>query len=304
MNYLNLFFITDVVFCDIFGLENTKVGGKMKKLLFVTVKVVIFLVVWEMLAAVIDLPFSNPAVWRFGAELIPLVILIILSIIFTQIDKDNIRIPIFSGFSRGMANGFLIGIIWFGVCELILSMTGIFNVYNVNKVSMLWLWIISAFLNVVIQELLVRGYIYQLIKKNYNKSSAVIVTTAVFTLLHGEALEAGIIAVLNIITTSILMTLLMEESGSLAAPIAAHSLWNILGGVFFGCISLGDDYPALMKTIFLGEKYITGGSAGMEGSIIVLFANVLLLSADLIIKYRPEIIYLNKSLVSANAYNK
>ena len=37
-----------------------------------------------------------------------------------------------------------------------------------NTISFLLIWIALAFINVVMQELLVRGYIYQLLKKDYN----------------------------------------------------------------------------------------------------------------------------------------
>ena len=48
------------------------------------------------------------------------------------------------------------------------------------------------------QELLVRGYLYQMIKTKHNIIAATIVSTALFTFMHGGAFEAGIIPVLNV----------------------------------------------------------------------------------------------------------
>ena len=42
---------------------------------------------------------------------------------------------------------------------------------------MLWLWILSAFINTIMQEMLVRGYLYQMIKRNYNVVAATVVST-------------------------------------------------------------------------------------------------------------------------------
>ena len=53
------------------------------------------------------------------------------------------------------------------------------------------------------QELLIRGYLYQLIKENYNVITSTIITTTLFTLMHGGVLTYGIIPILNIITMSL-----------------------------------------------------------------------------------------------------
>lgn len=75
-----------------------------------------------------------------------------------------------------------------------------------HAVPMLWLWLFSAFINTAMQEPLVRGYLYQMIKSNYNVIAAAVVSSSLFTLLHGGAFEAGIIPVLNVLTMSFLMT--------------------------------------------------------------------------------------------------
>ena len=71
---------------------------------------------------------------------------------------------------------------------------------------MLWLWLFSAFINGVMQEVLVRGYLYQMIKNNYNIVVAVLISTGLFTFAHGGAFEAGILPVLNVITMSLFVT--------------------------------------------------------------------------------------------------
>lgn len=67
-------------------------------------------------------------------------------------------------------------------------------------VQLLWLWMLSAFVNVVMQELLVRGYIHQLLKTNCNLPVAVVVSNALFTLMHGGAFEAGLLPVANVVS--------------------------------------------------------------------------------------------------------
>lgn len=60
------------------------------------------------------------------------------------------------------------------------------------------------------QELLVRGYLYQLLKNKLNVFVAIIMTTLFFIVCHGGVLEAGIIPIANVVTMSIFMIVVME----------------------------------------------------------------------------------------------
>ena len=139
----------------------------------------------------------------------------------------------------------------------------------------LWLWILSAFINTIMQELLARGYIYQLLKEQYNIILVAIVSTALFTFMHSGAFEAGLIPVLNVITMSLFMTALYEKTQNIIAPVLAHAVWNIAGAIILGGVSLADDYPSLFTMTSAGNVLISGGDHKIEGSIIVLALNIL-----------------------------
>lgn len=249
----------------------------MKKLLITGIKVIIFFVGWAVLAGVLPIPnFQNGAVWRFWAELIPFLCIVGLTLIFWLIEKRKTEMYIISKPFRNICIGFGAGIIWLGATIVILAGLGVMRITATNTVPMLWLWILSAFINTIMQELLVRGYLYQMIKRNYNMIAATVVTTALFTFMHGGAFEAGIVPVLNVITMSILMTTVLEYTQSLIAPVIMHFLWNSVGGIILGGVSLADDYPHLFTTVFTGNTLLSGGTPKMEGSIVVLVINIAL----------------------------
>lgn len=135
----------------------------------------------------------------------------------------------------------------------ILYLLGTIDFKGKNAINGLWLLIISCFLNVIMQELLVRGYLYQLLKKKYDAIVSTIATTILFTLCHGGALEAGIIPVLNIITMSVFMTLVLEYMQSVLVPIMIHFVWNSIDAIILGGVSLADDYPTLLQTVYNGN---------------------------------------------------
>lgn len=250
----------------------------LKKFLTLIVKVIVFFVGWAVLAGLIPIvPSDNPAVWRFWAEFIPLLVVVAFNLIFWLIEKRKIHIPVLGNPILSLGVGALVGVIWLGVAVGVMVLTGLMTFAGDNLVDFLWLWIISAFLNVIMQELLVRGYLYQLIKSNCGIIAATILTTALFTFMHGGAFEAGIVPVLNIVTMSLFMTAVLEYTGSLLSSIVIHSIWNIFGAIILGGVSLADDYPHLLNTTFSGNQLLSGGACKIEGSIIVLILNIVLL---------------------------
>lgn len=135
------------------------------------------------------------------------------------------------------------------------------------------------------QERLVRGYIYQLLKERYNLSAAVIVTTAIFMLMHSGAVEAGAIPVINIITMCLLLRRYIESESTILAPIMAHSICNIIGALILGGVSLTDDYPSMFAITSSGNILLSGCVYNIESSIVVTLLNVIL-TAIFYIRYR------------------
>lgn len=248
----------------------------MKKLWITILKIVSFFIGWAVLSGIIEIPSDNPAIWRFFAELVPFVVMILFTVIFWLIEKKAVHIPIKENMARGTLLGMVIGIIWIGAAAAILIVSKQLKITGRNEVPLLWLWILSAFINVIMQELLVRGYIYQLLKEQYSLPVAVIVTTAIFTFLHGGAFEAGVIPVINVATMCIFTTALYESEGTILAPTMAHSIWNIVGALILGGVSLADDYPSLLIMTPSENQLLSGGGYKLEGSIVVTVLNVAL----------------------------
>jgi len=252
----------------------------MKKHIFIVLKILGFFILW----AVIMIPIGNievfkenQALQRFWWELIPFLSVIIATILFHNIiDKNKFQKIALGKIIKNSGFGLLLGIGWIGIPILILLIIGRFQLGEINYIPYLYIWIISIALNVIMQEYLVRGYIFKLLQKEYNIIVSIIVTTIIFTLFHGGAFEAGIIAVLNVLTMSVFVSLLLIYTTNLLASIIVHAIWNIIGSLI-GCVSLADDYPVLINCIINGNKIISGGIYKLEGSIIVLLVNIILI---------------------------
>ncbi|MBD5455216.1 MAG: CPBP family intramembrane metalloprotease [Lachnospiraceae bacterium] len=262
----------------------------MKKIASTIIKFIGYFLGWAVLTSILPLSSSGePAIWRLWAEIMPLLAIIAFTLIFWLIERKNVELHLFDNPVKGMVLGVITGIVWLAVPVLVMYIAKIIHFNGTNSIKLFPVWLLAAFLNVIMQELLVRGYLYQMIKQKHNIVAATIVTTVLFTALHGGAFEAGVVPVLNVLTMSLLMTVVLEYSGSIIAPTIMHFLWNGIGALVLGGVSLADDYPNLLITIFTGNEVLSGGVCKIEGSIIVLFVNMILIFLFMSLKNKQGI---------------
>lgn len=261
----------------------------MKKIAATIIKFIGFFLGWAILTSILPLSSSeDPAIWRLWAEIMPLLAMIAFTFVFWLIEKKDVKLHLFDNPVKGTVLGAITGIVWLAIPALIMYVAKIIHFDGSNSIKLFPIWVLAAFLNVIMQELLVRGYLYQMLKQKHNIVVATVITTALFTALHGGAFEAGVIPVLNVLTMSLLMTIVLEYSGSIIAPTVMHFIWNGIGALVLGGVSLADDYPNLFILSINGSDILSGGTCKIEGSIIVLFVNVLLIALFMFLKNKQR----------------
>lgn len=173
--------------------------------------------------------------------------------------KRKLRLHLIASQLKSTLIGLGAGFLWLGSTAAVLLLSGTMRFAGRNEIPhMLWLWIVSVLINSAMQELLVRGYLYQMLRANYHTAAAAAATTALFTFLHAGAFEAGLVPVLNVVTMSLLMTAVLEYTQSLLAPTLMHFIWNSIGSVILGGVALAEDYPHLYRTEFTGNVLLSG----------------------------------------------
>lgn len=255
----------------------------MKKHLATAGKVVAFLVVWGLTLLATSLPAfdqyiflasNNPAMIRLWWELIPLLgILVVTGIFVWLVERNKVKVYLLRNLRKSTRLGTALGFIWLGGTVLTLSFLGSFQLGDRNEISYLPIWFLAVLLNIMMQEYLIRGYLFSLFREKYNVVVAVTVTTVFFVVMHSEAFEAGVVAVLNTITMSIFVSLLFIYTESLLAPIITRFIWTGFGRLVFGGVSLAGGYPSIWSYVPTGDSLLAGGSAKFEGSIILLIMN-------------------------------
>jgi uncharacterized protein len=198
-----------------------------------------------------------------------------------------------SGAGRDWAIGALIGAGLYTACVLILMLLGIYRIEGMNPVSFLIPAIAMAVKSGIFEELVFRGVLLKSIEDMLGTWAAVVLSSATFGFLHllnPDATLGG--AIYITIEAGLLLAGAYLVTRRLWMAIGFHMAWNyVQSAVFSGIVSGAVAEPGLIRNTLTGPDLLTGGSFGMERSVIALIlcttAGVILL---LIAKRRGHIL--------------
>jgi membrane protease YdiL (CAAX protease family) len=120
------------------------------------------------------------------------------------------------------------------------------------------------------EELLSRGYHLQTIASGLNLFWGVVISSAVFGILHLGNPNATWVSAAGIFFAGIFLAYGYIRTRQLWLPIGLHIGWNFFEGVVFGFPVSGLDFYALTRIQVTGPELWTGGAFGPEAGLIVL----------------------------------
>lgn len=120
------------------------------------------------------------------------------------------------------------------------------------------------------EELLSRGYHLQTIASGINLFWGVVISSAVFGLLHLGNPNATWVSAAGIFFAGVYLAYAYIRTKQLWLSIGLHIGWNFFEGVVFGFPVSGLDIYALTRINVHGPELWTGGAFGPEAGLIVL----------------------------------
>ncbi len=120
------------------------------------------------------------------------------------------------------------------------------------------------------EELLSRGYHLQTIASGLNLFWGVVISSAIFGLLHLGNPNATWVSAAGIFFAGVYLAYGYIRTRQLWLPIGLHIGWNFFEGVVFGFPVSGLDIYALTRITVHGPELWTGGAFGPEAGLIVL----------------------------------
>ncbi|WP_434302847.1 lysostaphin resistance A-like protein [Clostridium botulinum] len=189
------------------------------------------------------------------------------------------------GFLGKYISGFIVGVILFSSVVIVLIGTGHINLVNglnFNNILPLIIVLPGWMIQSVTEEVLVRGWLMNVLGAKYNITIGLIFSSLLFALLHFFNPNVSLVAILNLFITGIVFGLYVIKTKNLWGACGLHAAWNFFQGNIFGFEVSGikTDIGSLMKLKLVGSDLFTGGSFGPEAGIactIVLSVAIIIL---------------------------
>lgn len=206
-------------------------------------------------------------------------VLLLLWILMRFVDKEPF---INLGFSlKGKVNdiilGMTLGLLLMAVGYTILILLGEikfigFN-YDLKNIILLFLLFIAVS---IAEETYVRGYVLKNLLQSFNPIISLIISSAIFSLLHFFNPNVNYIALTELFIAGILLGISYVYTKNLWFPIAFHLSWNFFQ-VMFGFNVSGMDTYSLIEFEIIENNNINGGDFGFEGSYLsILFSLIIM----------------------------
>ncbi|MCE6957710.1 CPBP family intramembrane metalloprotease [Cereibacter sphaeroides] len=176
------------------------------------------------------------------------------------------------GMGREWATGALIGAGLFASCAMILMMLGMYRIEGLNPLSFLIPAVAMALSSGIFEELFFRGVVFRSVEDLFGSWISLVVSSLVFGFIHllnpGGTIEG---AIYISIEAGLLLAAAYLLTRRLWMSIGFHMAWNYTqSAIFSGVVSGGVTLPGLIRDVIEGPDLLTGGSFGLESSVIAL----------------------------------
>ena len=244
----------------------------MKKLLINIFKTLFFFDLAVMCFPILPtIKIGNAALLKLSFEGFQMLFIILLTFIFIKwVEKKSIKLPSKKKKVKQVMFGLFLGAVLPVITVAVMISTKSFKFEGINEVKYLYFWLPALLFNAITTEYLLRGYLFQLYKREYGVIASVVITTLLYISLNFHILKMGKIEMATLIVFNILLCVLLELTSSMVVTISVRFFYSLLSTFALGSLPLSEGYPALLKYKLPGNSFITGGANGIEGSIIPL----------------------------------
>jgi Predicted protease of the Abi (CAAX) family len=154
------------------------------------------------------------------------------------------------------------------------------GVIHIDSVGYPGDFLISIFIMILVaigEEVLTRGYIQRRFMKVYGNFTALILSSAIFMIMHMLNANLTLLAYINLFLAGILLGTAYIVTKSLWLPIGLHFAWNFMQGPVMGFAVSGQTTGSVVNQHFVaGSDWLSGGAFGFEGSVPCIIIVLLL----------------------------
>lgn len=192
--------------------------------------------------------------------------------IFDRKPLKDMGMPSFKNHWKQLIFGLLLGIVSISGVFLILNALDMIHVeQNFDSPNLLVSIIRGLILFIFVgfsEEIFSRGYNMTVLKQTGNNWIVVLVSSLIFSLMHGMNPNVSIIGLLNIFLIAILFAYMFIKTKNIWIPIGYHITWNFFQGNIFGFPVSGLEQNGLYKISLTSANIWNGGDFGAEGGLV------------------------------------
>ncbi len=211
---------------------------------------------------------------------------------------DEYGIPPRQAFGRRFWEGSVWGFAMLSAIVLVLYESGHFRIDAValtGSAVFRWAvaWAVTFLALSLTEEFAFRGYWLFSMSRRMRFWPAALFLSVVFAAAHLGNHGENVLGILQVVGTGLLFCLTIRRTGSLWFAVGFHAAWDWAETFFYGTPDSGLlGVGRFLDTSVRGPDWVTGGSAGPEGSIVAI--PILLFCALLIHVRFPKAIYPNR----------
>lgn len=174
------------------------------------------------------------------------------------------------GMGRELGIGLAIGAGLYTACVVVLMVPGIYRIEGLNPWRFLLPAVPMAIISAVFEELLFRGAVFRILEEWLGSWVALAVSSLVFGFVHLVNPEGTVLgAVFISVEAGVLLAAAYLLTRRLWMSMGFHAAWNYTqSAIFSGIVSGADNDPGLIRAVIEGPAALTGGSFGLEASLV------------------------------------
>lgn len=121
----------------------------------------------------------------------------------------------------------------------------------------------------IAEEIMVRGVLFRLTEEMLGTWGSIALSAIIFGAIHAPNPNATVFSVISIaLSAGVLFGAIYAATRSLWICAGTHIAWNVTQGVIFGIPISGNQVTGLLNSEPTGPNLISGGSFGVEASIV------------------------------------
>lgn len=174
--------------------------------------------------------------------------------------------------ARELGLGLALGFGLYTVCVVILMGLGSYRIVGLHDWHILLTGMATALATGVFEELVFRGAVFRIAEEWFGSWAALVISSLVFGFVHLSNEDATLQGVVSIsIWAGVLLAATYLLTRRLWLGIGLHAAWNYTQGTVYSGVVSGNAPPeGFVQSTVQGSVWLTGGSFGVEASIVAL----------------------------------